>query len=70
MLGELHPRIAEQYDIASQTVCFFEIDLEKLLETRFGESYTYELQKDNGKVDTENSQRTLSREQSLKYERL
>ena len=31
VLGELHPRIAEEYDITSQTICLFEIDLEKLL---------------------------------------
>ena len=31
ILGEVHPRIAEQYDIAAQTVCLFEIDMEKLL---------------------------------------
>jgi len=31
IVGEVHPRLAEQYDIASQTVCLFEIDMEKLL---------------------------------------
>lgn len=31
ILGELHPRLAEQYDIAAQTICLFEIDMEKLL---------------------------------------
>ena len=31
ILGEVHPRIAEQYDIAAQTICLFEIDMEKLL---------------------------------------
>ncbi|MFA5374199.1 MAG: phenylalanine--tRNA ligase subunit beta [Dehalococcoidia bacterium] len=31
ILGELHPRLAEQYDIDPQTICLFEIDMEKLL---------------------------------------
>jgi phenylalanyl-tRNA synthetase beta chain len=31
ILGEVHPRLAEQYDIAAQTICLFEIDMEKLL---------------------------------------
>jgi len=31
ILGELPPRLAEQYDIDPQTICLFEIDMEKLL---------------------------------------
>lgn len=31
ILGELHPRVAESFDIATRPVCLFEIDLEKLL---------------------------------------
>jgi phenylalanyl-tRNA synthetase beta chain len=31
ILGEVHPRLTEQYDIAAQTICLFEIDMEKLL---------------------------------------
>ncbi|MDY6916887.1 MAG: phenylalanine--tRNA ligase subunit beta [Chloroflexota bacterium] len=30
-LGELHPRVAEAFEISSQPVCLFEIDLETLL---------------------------------------
>jgi phenylalanyl-tRNA synthetase beta chain len=31
IVGELHPRVAESFDISTRPVCLFEIDIEKLL---------------------------------------